>query len=33
MAKEDFDFDFEPWMAEELIHRSEDRKSVGRERV
>ena len=22
MAKEDFDFDFEPWMAEELIHRS-----------
>jgi len=23
MAKEDFDFDFEPWMAEELIHRSD----------
>lgn len=23
MAKEDFEFDFEPWMAEELIHRSD----------
>ena len=23
MAKEHFDFDFEPWMAEELIHRSD----------
>ena len=23
MAKEDFDFDFEPWMAEELIHRDD----------
>ena len=23
MAKEDFEFDFEPWMAEELIHRDD----------